>query len=120
MRHMRPTRRGIALVAVIVTACAAPSRYAFESGSPEEMAARYVAEWGGQAGQYRAIFESDDCARLAEAPIGVPWDGPAASSGGRADLSTPEGREQTGYIEARRERLAQLGCSEQPPPLPPE
>jgi hypothetical protein len=84
------------------------------------MAARYIAEWGGRADQYRAIFESDDCRRLAEAPIGVPWDAPAPSGGGHADLDTPEGREQTGYIEARRERLAQLGCTDDPPPLPTE
>jgi len=83
------------------------------------MAARYIAEWGGQADQYRAIFESDDCARLAETPVGVPWNAPAASGRWRADLYTPEGREQTGYLEARRERLAQLGCREDPPPLPP-
>jgi len=119
MGQMRRTRLAIASLALFVTACAAPSQYVFESGSPEDMAARYIAEWGGQAGQYRAIFESHDCRRLADAPIGVPWDGPAASGGGRADLDTPEGREQTGYIHARRERLAQLGCSDEPPPLPP-
>ena len=85
------------------------------------MAARYIAEWGGQAEQYRAIFETENCVLLANTPMGVPWGNvPAASDGWRADLDTPEGREQTGYITARRERLAQLGCSEEGPPLPPE
>jgi hypothetical protein len=116
---MRPTCLGIAILGLCLTACATPSRYAFESGSPEHMAARYVAEWGGRAAEYRAIFQSRDCRRLAETPIGVPWVGPAASGAGRADLDTPEGREQTGYIHARRERLEQLGCSDEPPPLPP-
>jgi hypothetical protein len=117
---MRQTRLAIGSLALFVTACAAPSQYVFESGSPEDMAARYIAEWGGQAGQYRAIFESDNCQRLADSPIGVPWDGPLASHEWRAaDLDTPEGREQTGYIHARRERLAQLGCTDEPPPLPP-
>jgi len=98
----------VVFFALSVTACAAPSRYAFESGSPEDRAARYIAEWGGTANPYRDIFESEDCAWLAGAPV----------SG--ADRDTPLGRAQTGYIEARRERLAELGCSEQPPPLPPE
>jgi hypothetical protein len=119
METMRRPLSAIGFLALFMTACAGPSQYVFESGSPEDMAARYIAEWGGQPAQYRAIFESDNCQRLADAPIGVPWDGPAASGGGRADLDTPEGREQTGYIHARRERLAQLGCSEEPPPLPP-
>ena len=98
----------IVLLAIVLTACSAPSRYAFESGSAEERAAHYVAEWGGAASRYRDIFESGDCARLAEAPVGD------------ADRDTREGRAQTGEIEARRERLAELGCSEQPPPTPPE
>ena len=119
MGPMRRTRLAIASLALFVTACAAPSQYAFESGSPEDMAARYIAEWGGQAAQYRAIFESRSCGRLADTPIGVPFAGPAASAGGRADLDTPEGREQTGYIHARRERMAQLDCPDEPPPLPP-
>ena len=84
------------------------------------MAARFIAEWGGQPDQYRAIFESDDCARLADSPVGASWgNAPAASGGWRADLDTPEGREQTGYVMARRERMTQLGCQDQPPPLPP-
>lgn len=83
------------------------------------MAARYVAEWGGQAGQYRAIFESKSCTGLADARIGL-WYGPAPSGKSDADPDTPQGREQMGYIHARRERLAQLGCSDQPPPLPPD
>lgn len=99
----------IVLLATVLTACSAPSRYAFESGSPEDRAARYVAEWGGAASRYREIFESENCALLADAPVG---DG--------ADRYTPVGRAQTGEIEARRERLAELGCSEQPPPTPPE
>ena len=105
---VRPTRLSVMLLALLVTACAVPSRYAFESGSPEDMAARYVAEWGGAASRYRDIFESQNCARLAEAPVGD------------ADRDTPHGRAQTGEIEARRERMAQLGCSQEPPPLPPE
>jgi hypothetical protein len=116
---MRRSHLGMAALALLVAACAAPSRYAFESGSPEDMAARYIARWGGQAAQYRAIFDSDDCRRLADAPIGASWAGPAPSGEFRADLDTPEGRAQTGYIHARRERLAQLGCSQEPPPLPP-
>ena len=117
---MGRTRFRFVLLALFVAACAAPSRYAFESGSPEDMAARYIAEWGGQAEQYRAIFETENCARLADTPMGVPWGNvPAASGGWYADFDTPEGREQTGYLVARRERLAQLGCSEEPPPLPP-
>ena len=99
----------IVLLAVVLSACSAPPRYAFESGSAEDRAARYVAEWGGAASRYREIFESADCARLADAPVID-----------RADRDTPLGRAQTGEIEARRERLAELGCSEQPPPTPPE
>ena len=97
----------IALLALSLTACAAPSRYAFESGSAEDRAARYVAEWGGAASRYREIFESADCARLADAPVGD------------LDRDTRHGREETGYVEARRERMAELGCTEQPPPTPP-
>jgi hypothetical protein len=117
---MRRAPRAIVVIALLVTACGAPSRYAFESGSPEEMAARYIAQWGGQADEYRAIFESEDCVRLADTPIGVSWSVPAASGGWRADRATPGGREQTGYLEARRERLAQLGCTDNPPLLPPD
>jgi hypothetical protein len=105
---MRRTHLVIALLALSLAACAAPSRYAFESGSAEDRAARYVAEWGGAASRYRDIFESSDCARLADAPVGD------------ADRDTPVGRAQAGEIEARRERLAELGCSEQPPATPPE
>lgn len=107
--EMRRTRLGIAFLVLTLTACAAPSRYVFESGSPEDRAARYVAEWGGSASRYREIFESADCARLANAPVDD-----------SADRDTPVGRAQTGEIEARRERLAELGCSEQPPATPPE
>ena len=106
---MRRTSLGIALLAISLLACAAPSRYAFESGSAEDTAARYVAEWGGMATRYRDILKNGDCTWLAEAPVGEFL----------VDRDTREGREQTGYIEARRERLAELGCSEQPPPRPP-
>ena len=105
---MRRTRLCIAVLALTLTACAAPSRYVFESGSAEDRAARYVAEWGGSASRYRQIFETGDCAMLAEAPVGD------------LDRDTRHGREATGYVEARRERMAELGCSEQPPPTPPE
>jgi hypothetical protein len=105
---MRRTGLSIALLALSLTACAAPSRYAFESGSAEDRAARYVAEWGGSASRYRDIFESADCARLAGAPVDD-----------SADRDTPVGRAQTGEIAARRERLEELGCTEQPPPTPP-
>ena len=104
---MRLTYLGIALLAISLLACAAPSRYVFESGSVEDRAARYVAEWGGMATQYRDIFQSGDCAWLAEAPVGD------------LDRDTRHGREATGNVEARRERMAELGCSEQPPPTPP-
>ena len=97
------------LVALLLAACDAPSRYVFESGSAEDRAARYVAEWGGSAGRYRGIFETGDCAMLAEAQVDS-----------EADRDTPVGRAQAGEIEARRERMAELGCSEQPPPTPPE
>ena len=119
MRPMPRSRFSVELLVLFVTACAAQSRYAFEPGSAQDMAARYIAEWGGQADQYRAIFESDHCARLADEPVGVPWSGPVASGPGRIDFDTPEGREQTGYVMARRERMTQLGCQDQPPPLPP-
>jgi hypothetical protein len=95
------------LLALVVTGCAVPQRYAFESGSAEDRAARYVAEWGGSAARYRDIFETGDCAMLAGAPVGD------------LDRDTRQGREETGYVEARRERMAELGCSEQPPPTPP-
>ena len=105
---MRSNSFRVALVALTLMGCAAPNQYRFESGSPEDRAARYVAEWGGEASRYRDIFESANCARLAEDPVGD------------ADRDTRVGRAQTGEIEARRERLAELGCTEQPPPLPPE
>lgn len=110
---MRVSRLGILLLALVVAACAGLSRYAFESGSAEDMAARYIAEWGGYAGTYRAIFQSTNCDLLAngEGPIPLP---------DSADLNTRQGREQTGYIAARRERMEHLGCSEEPPLLPPE
>ena len=51
------------------------------------MAARYIAEWGGQAEQYRAIFETENCVLLANTPMGVPWGNvPAASDGGAPTL----------------------------------
>ena len=115
---MRGTRFGIGVLALVLVACGAPSRYAFESGSAEDLAARYVAEWGGQAAEYRGIFESADCRRLSDSPIG-PFSGAATSGAWRADYDTPEGREQVGYLMARRERLEQLGCTDEPPPLPP-
>jgi hypothetical protein len=104
---MRRTGLGIALLAISLVACAAPSRYAFESGSAEDRAARYVAEWGGMATRYRDILKNGDCTWLAEAPVGD------------LDRDTRHGREETGYVEARRERMAELGCSEEPPPTPP-
>ena len=86
---MRASRLGILLLALVVAACAAPSRYVFESGSAEDMAARYIAEWGGYAGTYRAIFQSTNCDLLANGggPIPLP---------DSADLNTRQGREQTG------------------------
>ena len=108
-RTLRQTRLSVMLLALTLTACAAPSRYVFESGSAEDRAARYVAEWGGDASRYRDIFETGDCAMLAEFSVG-PAD---------ADRDTPVGRAHTGEIEARRERMAELGCSEEPPPTPP-
>ena len=77
------------------------------------MAARYIAEWGGQAGMYRAIFQSSNCDLLANGGGPIP-------PSNDADLNTRHGREQTGYIAARRERMEQLGCVETPPLLPPE
>ena len=112
-RHMRARRLGILLMALVLAACAVPSRYAFESGSPEDMAARYIAEWGGHAGTYRAIFESWTCDLLANGGGPIP-----ASS--EAELNTRHGREQTGYIAARRERMEQVGCVEDLPLMPPE
>jgi hypothetical protein len=114
-------RSGLSVIrALLAAACGAPDQYAFESGSVEAVAARYVAEWGGQAAQYRAILQSENCVQLADTPIGVAWgDAQPASGDPRADFDTPDGRAETGYIKARRERLAQLGCSEQGPPLPP-
>ena len=110
---MRARRLGILLLALVLAACAVPSRYAFESGSPEDMAARYIAEWGGHAGTYRAIFEFWDCDLLANGGGPIP-------ASNEADLNTRLGRELTGYIAARRERMKQLGCVEAPPLLPPE
>ena len=110
---MRLASLSVLVVAAFVAACAAPPRYAFESGSPEDMAARYIAEWGGHAGTYRAIFQDSNCYVLANGGGPIPANEPA-------DLNTRQGREQTGYIAARRERMEQLGCTEDPPALPPE
>jgi hypothetical protein len=92
----------ILLVVQMLAACSVPSRYAFESGSEEDRAARYVAEWGGAASEYRAIFGTADCfileAGLANMPSTLP------------DLDTRHGREQAGYYEARQERLEELDC----------
>lgn len=116
---MRGTRLGIGVLALVSLACDVPSQYTFESGSAEDLAARYVAEWGGQVAEYRGIFETEDCRRLSEEPIGISFGGTATSGARGADYDTPEGREQVGYLTARRERLEQLGCTEEPPPLPP-
>ena len=86
---MRASRLGILLLALVVAACAAPSRYVFESGSAEDMAARYIAEWGGYAGTYRAIFQSSNCDLLANGGGPIP---PIDA----ADLNTRQGPEQTG------------------------
>ena len=97
------TRLGIILLVMqMLAACAVPSRYAFESGSAEDRAARYVAEWGGGASEYRAIFSTGDCTIL-EAGLG---DMPSTLP----DLDTRHGREQAGYYEARQERLEELDC----------
>ena len=92
----------VLLAALLLTGCAVPSRYAFESGSAEDLAARYVAEWGGEADEYRAIFETDNCTILEVGRGTLPSTLP--------DLDTPAGREQAGYSAARQGRLEELGC----------
>lgn len=99
---MGTRRLTVLLVTLMLTACAVPSRYAFESGSAEDLAARYVAEWGGAASEYRAIFRTDSCTIL-EVGLG-------RFSSTLPDLDTPAGREQAGYYAARQERLERLGC----------
>ena len=100
---MRNRLATFAIVAVAASACGEPAtRYAFESGSPEDLSARYIAEWGGEARTYRAIFRTDGCISL---ELGLAWD-PANPPG----LETRAGREQYGYMEARKERMEQLGC----------
>lgn len=99
---MRKRRLSALLAALILTACAVPSRYAFESGSAEDRAARYVAEWGGAASEYRAIFQTADCTIL-EVGLGT-------FSSTPQDLDTRAGRQQAGYYEARQERLEELDC----------
>lgn len=92
----------ILLAALLLTGCAAPSRYAFQSGSTEARAARYVAEWGGRADEYRDIFDTENCTIL-EVGLGT-------LSSTLPDLDTPSGREQAGYRTARQERLDELDC----------
>jgi hypothetical protein len=92
----------ILLLVQMLAACAVPSRYAFESGSAEDRAARYVAEWGGAASVYREIFSTGDCTIV---EVGL-----ANMESTLPDLDTRHGREQAGYYEARQERLKELDC----------
>ena len=88
------------LLAIVVVACGPVLE--FEPGSNDALVAGWVAEWGGEAGEYRSILEAD-CWTVDRMEASMARDAATVPD-------TPQWREEQGYAEAMTHRRAQLGC----------